>query len=337
MSRYLKKTTTKLNPRVVQIKSYKKINEVFTPMIEYVIDPLCETDFKSLFEIKIKIEESDKLSLVPYEEPLPDVVDDDNKDLFENTIETYCIDVDSKHHNTLLFLMTEFINLSKDSLIDKTKYNNVSMFHYYFDVPVGGHTPFFKRIIKLGNRWYLDFGKLSSTHRGDIDELRKRSEQEEQSLECCNVCQSLAELKKCSKCKNVLYCSKQCQLKDWPMHKELCKKGAPAIVDKGSVSVISKLPLQIRGEAKDLISDDNKEVEMLSYDYINHKMQIIKKADNPQFWEQLFPPGLFSTESPNFRIIAMKGDTTENSKIVMLRVDSTETESKNGGYEQYIC
>ncbi|XP_055904700.1 zinc finger MYND domain-containing protein 10 homolog [Eupeodes corollae] len=37
----------------------------------------------------------------------------------------------------------------------------------------------------------------------------------------CGVCKKVAE-KKCSKCKTIYYCSRQCQLDDWPNHKKQC-------------------------------------------------------------------------------------------------------------------
>lgn len=39
----------------------------------------------------------------------------------------------------------------------------------------------------------------------------------------CSVCGKDAE-KKCSRCKNVSYCSKQCQANDWNRHKQVCRK-----------------------------------------------------------------------------------------------------------------
>jgi hypothetical protein len=47
----------------------------------------------------------------------------------------------------------------------------------------------------------------------------------------CAVCNSTSTLNgtplsKCGRCKIVEYCGKDCQVKDWPKHKENCKKSA---------------------------------------------------------------------------------------------------------------
>uniref|UniRef100_W5NC69 MYND-type domain-containing protein n=1 Tax=Lepisosteus oculatus TaxID=7918 RepID=W5NC69_LEPOC len=40
---------------------------------------------------------------------------------------------------------------------------------------------------------------------------------------CCWVCEkSLGTVRRCGRCKKVYYCSQECQLKHWPLHKELC-------------------------------------------------------------------------------------------------------------------
>lgn len=50
----------------------------------------------------------------------------------------------------------------------------------------------------------------------------------------CHACGKTAEkLQRCSQCKNRFYCSRECQLKDWPSHKPLClKKSEPSFALK---------------------------------------------------------------------------------------------------------
>jgi len=47
----------------------------------------------------------------------------------------------------------------------------------------------------------------------------------------CNTCKKTTDelidtqkFKKCSKCKLIYYCSRECQVKDWPKHKEICQE-----------------------------------------------------------------------------------------------------------------
>ena len=43
----------------------------------------------------------------------------------------------------------------------------------------------------------------------------------------CHTCHKVAQdnaLKTCSRCKKVKYCSKECQVKDWKLHKKNCRK-----------------------------------------------------------------------------------------------------------------
>jgi hypothetical protein len=45
----------------------------------------------------------------------------------------------------------------------------------------------------------------------------------DESPNACSVCFKKCYLEHCSRCKKVQYCSKECQRKDWPEHKQVCK------------------------------------------------------------------------------------------------------------------
>jgi hypothetical protein len=54
----------------------------------------------------------------------------------------------------------------------------------------------------------------------------------------CAVCHEDGP-KNCSKCKKISYCSIACQRKDWPEHKLVCGKQAPAKVESTKLSQAS--------------------------------------------------------------------------------------------------
>lgn len=43
-------------------------------------------------------------------------------------------------------------------------------------------------------------------------------------LPVCVVCNMIGAENRCSHCKSAVYCSQECQMKDWPIHKTLCKR-----------------------------------------------------------------------------------------------------------------
>lgn len=67
-------------------------------------------------------------------------------------------------------------------------------------------------------------------------------------------CTNSTKLKICTRCKDVKYCSTECQKADWPVHKQICKKNDMEgiemdIVSKAlpNVSAADKLALRQRG------------------------------------------------------------------------------------------
>lgn len=53
---------------------------------------------------------------------------------------------------------------------------------------------------------------------------KQHSSKVQANASCCNLCGNVENLKRCSKCTQVYYCSKEHQIEDWKRHKKSCKK-----------------------------------------------------------------------------------------------------------------
>jgi len=67
----------------------------------------------------------------------------------------------------------------------------------------------------------------------------------------CSLCGSTKNLKYCSGCKKIQYCSTSCQKNDWKKHKKICKVA----------SIISKADLNSQYEKASDLFDNHKSEE----------------------------------------------------------------------------
>ncbi|XP_040032764.2 putative protein MSS51 homolog, mitochondrial [Gasterosteus aculeatus] len=89
-----------------------------------------------------------------------------------------------------------------------------------------------------------DYGEYRAAVEGKAEGISFRNYKEmfkkmEETFEFCTSCNRLparlAEgqtLKRCVKCLNVYYCTKECQRKDWPLHKKVCKMLRLVAIDR---------------------------------------------------------------------------------------------------------
>ena len=62
----------------------------------------------------------------------------------------------------------------------------------------------------------------------------------------CGNCGSEEALKKCARCRETVYCSKDCQTKHWQLHKETCRA---CLIDEPSISAQDAAMLRLRETA----------------------------------------------------------------------------------------
>ena len=126
-------------------------------------------------------------------------------------------------------------------------------------------------------------------------------------------------------CKSVRYCSRECQVKDWPNHKKWCIEQKKINDILNSMMANTELPEQVKIQAQHLILDENKEIELLAYNYINKTIKIIKKCDDIELWNKILPQGVTNErpgDSNNFRLVGMSDtNSTQNGSMLISKVN----------------
>ena len=107
-------------------------------------------------------------------------------------------------------------------------------------------------------------------------------------IDQCFVCAKVAD-KKCSRCKRVAYCSKECQANSWKQHKNDCKTADQAFINK---SIFECVRIEGKGNGLQAIKDISYgEVIIIEEPVMQIEKVVIKKA-NP--WRKLekFPESM---------------------------------------------
>ena len=140
----------------------------------------------------------------------------------------------------------------------------------------------------------------------------------------CVKCFRNENLKKCSRCKSVSYCSITCQKEDWSLHKKMCKINDGFITESNTNNILGQLPSEIENNISLYIKDENKEVEALCYNIANKELRILKKWDSEKKWNESISEQvrtiISQLKDKNYRIITMFGDTPSSSGCFILHV-----------------
>ncbi|XP_033108553.1 uncharacterized protein LOC117110079 [Anneissia japonica] len=68
----------------------------------------------------------------------------------------------------------------------------------------------------------------------------------------CRTCRiTKAKMLRCAQCRNAYYCSRPCQIKDWPAHKIICKVDSETLTSKDMVDVKNDLSTYEKSHDKD--------------------------------------------------------------------------------------
>lgn len=65
--------------------------------------------------------------------------------------------------------------------------------------------------------------RLNNAYNMDFLAHLENSKADQQQQQACGKCHATA-VKKCSKCEQIYYCSRECQVEHWPVHKESCQR-----------------------------------------------------------------------------------------------------------------
>ena len=126
------------------------------------------------------------------------------------------------------------LDLNQD-LRNMTAEELISDFQQFFDFFMSINTAFRRLLldcahtdhtIEVGRIWLLKqylICRESQSGRMTTEEIRRQIERSHRALGKCAQCSNLGD-QRCGKCKQVHYCSKECQKAHWATHKQTCTR-----------------------------------------------------------------------------------------------------------------